>query len=1643
MSGNPPVPRNRVNITAVTNPWKPNDGRIFTFVQLTDDRPAISVREAVKTVWPTAPADYDIEAAVDGRVLTPEERDNFVLHGGHWVTFCAVPKGGGGGKNILRIVAMVAVIAVAPYAAGGVYGAYLGSVYGGGALAGFQAGLGLTFTSMAASALTIGMTIGGMMLVNALFPSVTPDMDLSGLQDLASASPTYGWNNAHGNLYREGSAYPVLYGTRRITPPCIARHVSVNENGDQVLNMLMLVADHPCDSIGSVYINDQPSTNYTDVTVTKNRLGTTDQDVIDEFLNTYTEQSVGAKIDTDWYEVVITANDAEELSIGLSCPHGLWYANDSGGLDSQSVTVEIQHARQLSADPETWDGWVAWDDVVISGASQTAIFKAPRKTGLASGTYKVRVRFKTAPSAGARYGTGTYLNFVQSARTDGFSYPYATLLSIKALATNQLSGSAPNIECVATRSTVPVHDGTGWTTKPADNHAWVVYDMLCDPEYGAGVACTRMIYSEFAAWAAAIDSLGLKCNVYFDTQMEVSEALALVYCAARGRAIFRGSHIGAIYDTAVSAPTMLFNRENIIEDTWERAWLNQDERINVYEITFWDEDREYSRQTILLRSHDYDSAEVERKKSLALFTETTLAGAIRIGRYLLNCNRYLDQVVSFEAFADALACQIGDVIAVSHRWPQWGESARIVSSSNDGAAGTATLNREITFESGETYEVFVKHQDDDAFETHTLVNPGTTTNEITLSGGTAWTKLPAKNAIVSVGKTSYVYKLFRITNITRGAEILRRKITAVEYNAEVYSATSDSITVESPPDYTYVTGLVAAEGVEEVGGNRQSYVGLTWAGSAMGWQVFYRENATTAWVKAGETTVPSFRVRWLKLNTDYDFVVCVGNNPNTTKAGRREIVVGFTHTGIDAIESDYSIWPVSGLEVLGGGTSWGTPDLHLVWNHFSSSWIETEHETLEADFNAYRIEICETGGTVRRTEYVSKPEFTYTREMNRNDGAARQLLIKVYGRSKIGDEADSPATISVSNSAPAFGAGLTLTPLYYGIKVAWPAIDDMDLEHYAVYLDKTADPVTQVATVGPGTNLWVELDLDAGDEYHARVVPYDSFGAGTAATAGPVAPLERMATVELSEGITMIDADGNPASTLEKLYDGNRTGDGVRYDGSGKWIEYGFVQNWKLDRVVIWLGAAAGAYLVCSTDASAWNYLKYSGGAFVAAADEADAMAHPWSLSAGKNEAALPADLVARYVRILFTGTLAADIHELIFVREILAEKVMASELSALSADLGTIVSGILQSANLSATEGTLIDLVNNVIKMGGTADPRLHFDGSKVTIALADNGKIRVGENGTIEIASGGVVTVGDSNVVIDSANQEVIVSVDGGKDGTPAAAGPHYLRLKNGGISYGFFNGTETIEIPSLRRSEEDTVVIPAAGYRDVATAYPYATQPRVVVIPTEMPLYDKDYAAYDQKLICRAGNFSQNADKSWNFRITANLSLGTANVTGNASSSRSFYWSPGGPTNAVTATLTFDPSDYLPAGVTWTGLTGFSMTVTFWRYDQYGFPCQITARSYPTGGSASWTTLAGSACGVIGTGEANQVTWNGGSVTGTGTFVFEARNAWSGGAACWYGAATPQGVYVEFTVSAVIDSGGGSVPIDVGQAHYVVIG
>ena len=273
-----------------------------------------------------------------------EDWETFYPVPGDQIKVLAVPTGrGGGGKDVLRIVLTMAVIALS-WGAGGFLGAGYLTAQPLGSLLGSAA-----FVKYGTMAFSAAYMYGGMMLVNAICPPPKPERD----NDSSESSQSFGLEAAKNtaNLWQP---VPLLLGHHKIFPPYGAQPYTEIVGNDQYLRLLFCLGYGPMKiedpKIGDTDINSYNVTEgsnqetrvnfefYSEFNPETDNFKWFTNDIEEESLNILLEQSTGPHILT-------TGPDADAVSLDLSALAGLVHIHGDGSKTGISVDLEIKYRK--------------------------------------------------------------------------------------------------------------------------------------------------------------------------------------------------------------------------------------------------------------------------------------------------------------------------------------------------------------------------------------------------------------------------------------------------------------------------------------------------------------------------------------------------------------------------------------------------------------------------------------------------------------------------------------------------------------------------------------------------------------------------------------------------------------------------------------------------------------------------------------------------------------------------------------------------------------------------------------------------------------------------------------------------------------------------------------------------------------------------------------------------------------------------------------------------------------------------------------------------------------------------------------------------------------------------------------------------
>jgi len=651
-----------------------------------------------------------------------------------------------------------------------------------------------------------------------------------------------------------------------------------------------------------------------------------------------------------------------------------------------------------------------------------------------------------------------------------------------------------------------------WRVEYSNNPAWVCVDVLTQPvikddntiDRYEGVSVSVLDIPTFMEWADFCDVLvddgtGLGTlerrivfNGCFDTQKSVWESALLICGMARAMLVRSGTDYSVVIDQAGSVEAF-FSSGNVERDSFRETFLSLTDRAGEVEVSFLDEDNEYEKRTVAY--YDPNMTDNDANKiTIDGIGITRASQAWRLAKYMTLCNRYQRRTIEFEVSWDAMRVRIGTIIKFSHDVPRWGLcDGNIVSAT----ANTVTLDQSVTLESGKSYSILIRVQDD-TLATKAITSPAGTYTTLSISG--TFTTIPDADSPYALGETDVEAKPFRIIAI-EGTQDITFKITAIEYDENIYTVdTEDS--VKPVIDYSYLEsvevvtnlGLLEVSRIDDSGNLRRSIKGsftkpvnsFLYAGA----DVFYRVSGETSWIKlASMITETYFELDDVLPSTTYYFAIV-----SVAFDGTRTTIGQFTPVGITTTDVTNHTLTALGSRITGlcisgqgNGTVFYDRDCKFDWNDVV---VVTDTETGAGEepsgagdyvppswFKCYEVEILNIDGIRLRIEYTKNSRYTYTYENNCEDGngiPVGSFTIKVKAMDGFGNVSEKAAVLTVSNGVPANIRNQMAVSTVDGVKFTWGKNTE-DTDFYCYYLR------TKVGETGP----WSEY-IDYEDNSYTR-----------------------------------------------------------------------------------------------------------------------------------------------------------------------------------------------------------------------------------------------------------------------------------------------------------------------------------------------------------------------------------------------------------------------------------------------------------------------------------------------------------------------------------------------------------------------------
>jgi len=857
--------------------------------------------------------------------------------------------------------------------------------------------------------------------------------------------------------------------------------------------------------------------------------------------------------------------------------------------------------------------------------------------------------------------------------------------------------------------------------------AWVVYDLLTSARYGADIPTALINASSFTAVASYNDTSVTtdegtteprhRCDVVFDDKDTVADRINAVLASFGGYLYTLDGKINLGVDCSASS-SHSFTMDNIVAGSFNFWMIDKSEAPNDVSVMYYDAANDFKASYVNVKDQTLIDSYGRNFEEIQLTCINRYSQASRMAKYYLNKTIYSTYGCSFKVSINHCNVAPGDVCEITHTVPGWtAKDFRIIS---------------VVEDSNDELEITCEEYDSDLYsdeglpytppEGSTLPNPnelppivtGLTLTESHAQGDDG-TYIPQIKVDWTV--PDYQFPLQYI--------VWYKLHAAADYIYwELSTDNLAYINTDGAGQYDVVVQTVnQLSGIKTDFGTSPSdtitLAGKTDPPSDVEFNdincTFYQE-VYLEWLPVTDADLAFYEVR-----TDTNW----GNSTNLVYQGKgtayimaNPALTSYTfYIKARDLSDNYSdnadsIALTKADPVLGAITiDFSGRDCFLTWEH-----------TEDKDFVKYQIKVYSDAARTAlvRTENIASPPYIYTYDNNAADNsgtAIRHPYFTVYKLTTLAQSASQ--NCDDDNAAPGAPTGLTLTPGQGKLFISWTAPAGSDIIGYNVYA-KTSSPADTLIAFVNATNY--TFDPESENTYYVTVAAVDPFGEGTKCseetqTTNPYALTNYSLDVPMTSGINYTVAAGKVTWTTGKLWyeDAEYT---IAAETTGTDDEFIY---WDKDTPTVFQHSDTPPAL----DDDVWVMAYFDG----------------TSVSGAYAQ------------KIIHGGLIQADSIE--------ASKLSVDQLSAISANLGTVTSGTMQTTSTANTQYIKLDGADNTLKF---------VDAAGVNVLKIDDNINASGAPG-IEIGSsdGGRVYIADtdapstSNLVL-SNNVVALTSTGGG---------------------------------------------------------------------------------------------------------------------------------------------------------------------------------------------------------------------------------------------------------------------------------------
>lgn len=635
----------------------------FTTVGLNNCK---TLEDVVLTTVPYNFKDCVLVTTLNGKIVYPDDRKSTELAENDLVGLNWIPAGGhGGGKNVVSMVAMVAlaiVTAGAGAAAMGAMASYMGAtataITTSGALgAAFGVSATAGFMTLGAGILaTTAVSMIGSMAISAL--QSTPKQSTKAVT--AADSPTSFIEGARNTVNAYGIV-PVNLGTNRMFPNLAASTFTETDGNKQYCRQLFTYG------YGKVQISNRKF-GETDITTFKDyeiedKLNADLIDGTSLYSDNIVQQNYSIKVTKAAGDIIrSTERNADEAIIDITF-NGLIFIPSQGDYQGWHIWHEV--AFSIAYSPMGQGQWVDLGQWKI-GAKTTAQLRVSKRIKFPSiGQYDIKIRRLSDDHENSQeYFDDSILTAIKTVRyTSPINFPNISGTALRIKATDQLSGAVDSYNCIVTtlvkryNPTLDVWENDQPSSNPADLFRYV----LQSPAFAKRLDDSQIDLEKLAEWWIYCNSLNLTYNRVIDYDTSVDDVINDI-CAA---GVATPTKVNNIYSVIIDNERPLVKGLVTPRNSWDyKGSIAYPELPHALRIEFRNAEKGYETDERIVYNDGYNESNATLFERLQFTSCTNADLAYWYGRRYFATAKLQPETHTFKMDFECMTFNRGDRISL-------------------------------------------------------------------------------------------------------------------------------------------------------------------------------------------------------------------------------------------------------------------------------------------------------------------------------------------------------------------------------------------------------------------------------------------------------------------------------------------------------------------------------------------------------------------------------------------------------------------------------------------------------------------------------------------------------------------------------------------------------------------------------------------------------------------------------------------------------------------------------------------------------------------------------------------------------------------------------------------------------------------